>query len=235
MARTKRWVSEFAVVVVGVLVALAVDSAYQQQVDARIGREYQTRISAELRSADELLDEFDRAFSRNLTAAAAARPFFYEGASSVDPDQLVADLYNLGRDLPRRFDTSTYDDLISTGRLELIPADEVRERILSAYKSLAELEQWLSPQRDEYLNGVRGWIPVQMIDRIREECPDIAAPEWVCAGVDLDDRSLATVLQHLRTDEALLSFQLREQGVAYTITLVSTSRGAVEAALEALN
>jgi hypothetical protein len=183
----------------------------------------------------ELLDEFDRAFSRNLAAAASARPFFQDGLSAVDPDQLVADLYNLGRDLPRRFDTSTYDDLISTGRLELIPNEEVRERILSAYKSLTELEQWLSPQRAEYLNGVRGWIPVQVIDRIREACPNIFAPEWACADVDLDDRLLASVLPHLGTDDALLSFQLREQGVAYAVTLVSASRGDVDAALEALD
>ncbi|MDH3206708.1 MAG: hypothetical protein OEO79_08850 [Gemmatimonadota bacterium] len=90
------------------------------------------------------------------------------------------------------------------------------------------------PQRDEYLKGVRGWIPVEMVDRIREACPSIYAPEWVCRSVDFDDRMLARVVEHLRTDEALLGFQLREQGVAYTITLVAASRAGVDAALEAL-
>jgi len=46
MVKTKGWLSELAIIVVGVLAALGVDSAYERRTDARVGEWYELRIAA---------------------------------------------------------------------------------------------------------------------------------------------------------------------------------------------
>jgi hypothetical protein len=87
--------------------------------------------------------------SRNIASLEVASSFFEIGGDPVEANRLIVNLYNAGRDNQERFDTSTFEDLISTGRLGLISDVEVREAIQLAYKALGEVELALAPARTD--------------------------------------------------------------------------------------
>ena len=64
--------------------------------------------------------------------------------AASDHQRLVVAIYKFGTDPLLGFDVSTFDDLVSTGRLRLISDPEVRQAIQRAYAGL----QRLAPLRD---------------------------------------------------------------------------------------
>ena len=88
------------------------------------------------------------------------------------------------------------------------------------------------PSRDQYLEGVRGWIPQRVVDQIRDVCPNISrSAEFICSDIDFDDALSAEIVASVSTDQARLAFQVRHQGLE---VLARTARFALEAVDEAL-
>jgi hypothetical protein len=229
----KRLYVEAAAIVASILLAFVIDAWWEQRQQRAVGAEYEQRIENELRDVRALLERIERGVQRNIEMGQRASVFFDGDGDSISHDQLIVFLYNMGRDLANRFDDSTYDDLVATGRLSLIKDVSRRHAIQRAYRAIRELEPNLQPYRDEYLAGVRAWIPQKVVDQIREVCTNISEPEWVCAevDVDIDDQISADIIEHLSNDKALLAFRLREQGLASTRNWVFDVRQAVDEAL----
>ncbi len=231
LAQPKRMATEFLTILVGILAALGIEAWYAGVRDRALGLEYQVRIAQELRSARVFLEGIGREATRALEYSEAAASFFNTGLPSGDPDELVIAIYNMGRDNPRSFDRSTFEDIVSTGRLNLIAPIEVREAIQRAYRSLDTFETQLAPYRDEYLKVVRGWIPLHVINQIRAECSSMSAVSFTCPPVDLPEEDVRKILSGLSTDEAALAFRLRRQALPVTRAIAGEAIRAVDSAL----
>jgi hypothetical protein len=234
MRQAKRLSAEFLIIVVGVLAALGVDSWSADRRDRALGSEYELRLLAELRESRHFVEGVHRSALRAIEYASASASYFETGSPAEGADELIVALYNMGRDNPRRPDRTTYDDVISTGRLNLITPVALREAIQRAYAALSNLESQQAPYRDEYLKGVRGAIPQELILQIREACPNISAAELICQPADLPDEAAERVLTRLMIDEAATAFRIRQQSLPALRAMAEEAMGEIDLALELL-
>ena len=213
--------------------AFAIDAWWEERLERGLGVEYERRIASELRAIrTQLENNVERTVRRNIEMGEIASVFFDVDGEPISHDRLILSLYNMGRDSPDKFDVSTYQDLISSGRLGLIRDVSRRQAIQRAYTKIQDLETELRPHREEYLAGVRAWIPQDVVDQIREACPSIIAREWMCSEVDIDDQVAGHIIEKLSTDRALLAFRLREQGLRGTLGFARQTKQAIDEALE---
>ena len=227
-----RLVVEIGAIVFGILLAFSVDAWYDRVRENERERAYENRIAAELRELKSEIEAIDLNVRRSQEYAETVALFFSDGPDLVDQNQLVLALYNTGRDYLAPLDTNTYEDIVSTGNLALISDTTRRESIRRAYAIVRTLEDSRFPSRDQYLAGVRGWIPQRVVEQIRDACPNMSrSEEFICSAIDLDDEISAEIVASVLTDQGRLAFQVRHQGLD---VLARTAQNALEAVDEAL-
>ena len=232
----KRLSVEATAIVASILLAFAIDAWWEERLERGLGVEYERRIATELQGIrTQLENEIERTVLRNIEMGEIASAFFDIDGEPISHDRLIVALYNMGRDAPDKFNVGTYQDLISSGRLGLIRDISLRQAIQRAYTKLQDLETILRPHRSEYLAGVRGWIPQGIVRQIRESCPDITAQEWMCSEVNIDDQVAAHIIEKLSTDQALIAFRLREQGLPGTLSYSRLAKQAIDEALDLID
>ena len=205
--------AESAAIIASILLAFWIDAWWGETQESALGADYEVRIAAELQSNLAQLNDQLQHVEHNLVAANQVSAFFDIEKRPVGGERLIVNLYNMGRDPPDRFDISTYEDLVATGRLGLIRDIRRREAIQRAYSEIRELEPILRPNRQEYLTGVRGWIPNTIIEKIREVCPSLTATPCTEADIDINAQSADAIVKRFGSDSALLAYRLREQGL----------------------
>ena len=206
--------AESAVIVVSILLAFSIDAWHEQRADRALEAEYLHRIGDELRDAKAVLETILLEVNGNVIFVPDLTEFFDGRMTAGDYQRLVVAIYKFGLDpLERGFDVSTFDDLVSTGRLSLISDAEVRRSIQRAYTELQRLGPIRDPYRNEYMAAMRGWIPRPIRNQIRAACPE-NSPYSACLDLVLDDKTVSSIIEQIDTREALLAFQLRESGLA---------------------
>ena len=224
---------EAVAIVLSILLAFSIDAWWGAYQDQQKGEEYAARVENELEGIRDLLHIHLRAAGRKIAAGDSIEDFFSGANRDLSPVLLINSLYNMGRDTFTTFDTTTFDDLISSGQFVLIGDAEVRAVIRLAYQSVSDTEPELRPYRDEYLKGVRAWIPQDTVDVIRAACPDMTPPdeEYRCEPAQIDEQIANDLATRFRGDEALLAFRLREHGLFATESELLDTLQSVEAAL----
>lgn len=127
---------ELTLLVVGILIALAVDSWIDDRRDVRLERQY---LELLVRDFDSDLVTLDEALKFEQ-AQAAASAFAYRALRGpvVAPDQREAVARALGQLTARRtlrLGRAAYSDLLSTGNLRLIRNAALRDRIVRLYEN----------------------------------------------------------------------------------------------------
>lgn len=239
MAKTRqilwpRIFAESAAIIASILLAFWIDAWWDKTQESALGADYENRIASELQSNLAQLKEQLLHVEHNIIAARQASSFFDVERQPLAGEQLIINLYNMGRDPPDRFDISTFEDLVATGRLGLIRDIHRRQAIQRAYSEIRELEPILRPNREEYLNGLRGWIPNSVIEKIREVCPSMTAAPCVNADIDIDTQSVDAIVKRFTSDDALLAYRLREQGLFEKQGRTLQATSAVEEAIALL-
>ena len=205
--------AESAAIVASILLAFWIDVWWDKTQESALASEYEIRIALELHSNLEQLNSQLAHVERNLLAASEVAGFFDVVRQPVGGEQLIVNLYNMGRDPSDKFDVSTYEDLIATGRLALILNIQLRQAIQRAYSEIRALEPILRPNRQEYLTGLRGWIPNTVIEKIRESCPSMSSAPCPDATIDIDAQTINDTVKRFTSEDALLAYRLREQGL----------------------
>ncbi len=133
--RRLRWFfAEFLVVVVGILVAMVLNSAYQAWQDAQKEHDYLQRLSRDLKDTIESLQESE-AYERKqvdhgiLVSRALAAP-----TPPADLDAVGTALSRLGERRTQLLRNPTYIDMLHTGNLRLIGDPALRDRINRFYQ-----------------------------------------------------------------------------------------------------
>lgn len=229
IARKIPWVrigAEAGAIVVSILLAFSIDAWNEQRSERALEAEYLQRIGDELRDARVVLESIIRDADGNLLYAPELSEFLQGHVAAPDHQRLVVAIHKFGLDpLDAAFDVSTFNDLVSTGRLRLITNPEVRLSIQRAYARLQRLEPVRAPYRDAYKFALSGWIPRPINQQIRAACREQYTNE-TCSGLELDDDDVRSVLERIDTREALLAFQIRERGLL-TLRGIGTSTLAI--------
>jgi hypothetical protein len=127
---------ELTLLVLGILIALAVDSWIDDRRDARVEHQYLELLARDL---DRDLAALDEALRFEQTQAVNSA-FAYRAlhGAAVAPDQREAVAQALGELTARRtlrLGRATYTDLLSTGNLRLIRNATLRDRIVRLYEN----------------------------------------------------------------------------------------------------
>ena len=217
IARKIPWLrigAEGVAIVGSILLAFSIDAWNESRVERALEADYLERIGDELREAKAALESILLEVNGNVLFVPDLNEFFEGRMAAGDHQRLVVAIYIFGLDpLQVGFDVSTFDDLVSTGRLSLISDAEVRQAIQRAYAALQRLAPIRAPHRGEYMAALRGWIPRSVSNKIRAACPEYS-PYSACSDLDLDDETVRSIVEQIDTREALLAFQIRETGLA---------------------
>jgi hypothetical protein len=194
----RRALGEFVIIVLGVLVALAVDQ-WRNSLDDR-GREtaYLHALEESLLFDSTELSKNIESHARGLTNARYVLPFL------EDPDRPLGDTavflgaaFRASRwDVPF-LQTDTYEDLISTGNLHLIRSAALRAEILSYYRET----QWIlfDDWPLEYQNAARGAMPAEVLGALWDRCPVKLDGPGCREPVDLGSLDQRTAVRRVRS------------------------------------
>lgn len=214
---------ETLTIVVGILLAFAIDAWYEQRVERALEDEYLQRIYDELRDATNVLELIIQEAEGNRIFVDDLIEFFEGRMPASDHQRLIVAINKFGLDPLLGFDTPTFDDLVSTGRLNLISDIEVRQAIQHAYSQLQRLEPIRDPYRDEYKFALSGLIPTPIRQQIRNACPEYR-PYSACSGLDLDADAVSSIVEQIDRREAMMVFNIRDTG----LTVINGLGGGVQ-------
>lgn len=133
--RGLRWfLAEFLVVVVGILVAMSLNSGYQDRQDAKSERDYLQRLSRDLQgtiaSLQEALEFEQKQFDDGIFASRALAP----STPPADAEAVAIAMSHLGERRTLLLRNTTYLDMLNTGNLRLIRDTAFRDRITGFYQ-----------------------------------------------------------------------------------------------------
>ena len=134
---------EFAIVSLGVLLALWADQAMQARQDAARAVSYleslQTDVRADIRS---LRFSADQARNR-LAITRQVDAWLHDPDAAPDPDTLVMKAHFAGVLFPPTISRFTIDELKSTGDLRLLKNDALKRQIADYYNQIGlQIDQW---------------------------------------------------------------------------------------------
>ena len=219
MKQQTKLVGEFVLIVVGVLVALAVETALEDRHDAGLRDEYIARIKADV-EADK------RAIANRVEFFTSVQQFcndvlyWLKSDAPVDQQVVLASFY-AAEVWPFVPSSDTYQDLQNTGNIRLLDDIDLRTN-LSAYYNKAKLSQSGWDPTEDYRAIIRGIIPNDVQRQIRENCPTTEALDQTPTGFppcqlpDVDYELIARLFSPLKDDLTLyrtLTYRESEVGV----------------------
>lgn len=210
---------EFVLVVIGVLVALTVETALEDRRDAKLRDEYIERIRNDVATDRQGL-EHRIEFFRDVQGFTQEFLDWLDTDTPVDKEIVLAAFY-AAEVWPFAANTSTYQDLQNTGNIRLIDDIDLRTS-LAAYHYRANISRSGWTPTEDYRQIIRGIIPNNVQGSIRQNCPTLEGlhgvptgfPSCEIAGVDYQE--LTTLFAPLRADQELhrrLTYRHSELGV----------------------
>jgi hypothetical protein len=203
MRKSGRIIGEFLLIVTGVLVALAVETALEEREDDKLRSEYISRIKADV-VADKKALEFRIEFFIKVSEFSRDTLDWAESGLPVNKDVLLASFY-AAEVWPFLPIVSTYQDLQSTGNIRLLDDIELRTSLVK-YHTLASTTRPGWATLENYRGIIRGVIPPNVQDQIRINCPTTDSLDQRLSGFppcelhDVDYDVLTALFEPLRHD-----------------------------------
>jgi len=136
--RSAQWgrvLLELALIVVGILIALAVDSWIDDRRDARAERQYLEQLAQDLERDLAMLEESLHFEQTQVDNSALAYRALRQGVAPEQREAVASALGTLTARRTLRLGRATYTDLLSTGNLRLIGNAGLRDRIVRLYEN----------------------------------------------------------------------------------------------------
>ena len=185
--RAARVVGEFLVIVVGVLVALAVDEWRQSLSERQAEKEYLEQLHQDLEETSQVLAEAMTWATNSAAALARIRPYFSEGAlPTTDTAAFVADLYNPSRLYSGALVSAAFVELQTLSRIDLIQDDELRREFVRHAPISELLESATGQLPTGYHDEARRAFPPAMQIAIRIACPIVRGEAQPCTDYEWD-------------------------------------------------
>jgi len=219
MNKRGKAVGEFVLIVVGVFVALMLDTMMSERHDGDLRTEYLSRVKADI-IADKQAFEYRIEFFTAVQQYSQQYIDWMQSDAPVDQSILLAAFYaaEVWPYVPR---LSTYQDLQSTGNFRLIDNIDLRTSLFQYYNK-AEVSRpgWNPP--DDYRKTIRGVIPSDVQAQIREACPTADGDDLVPTGFppcdlqSIDLERMTALFEPLRDNRSfrrILTYRHSELGV----------------------
>lgn len=126
---------ELALLVAGILIALAVDNWIDDRRDVRVERQYLELLARDLEQDLETLAEVRQFEQAQVDASVLAYRGLRLGVAPAEREAVAAALGQLTARRTLRLRRGTYTDLLSTGNLRLIRNAQLRDRIVRLYEN----------------------------------------------------------------------------------------------------
>jgi hypothetical protein len=153
--RSARWghvALELALLVSGILIALAINGWIDDRRDAGIERQYLELLTRDLEQDLETLDSV-RQFEEAQTAASAlVYRGLRRGVTLEDREAVAAALSQLTSRRTLRLRRGTYTNLLSTGHLRLIRNAQLRDRIVRLYENNERVQMIRDRNNQEFVD-----------------------------------------------------------------------------------
>lgn len=136
--RETRWTQvfiELLLLVVGILIALAIDGWMEDRRDARKERLYLERLVRDFDQDREILEEFVAFEERQAADGVLAYRALCGGTEVTDREAVARALDHLTTRRTIRLARATYSDMLATGNLRLIRDAGLRDRIVKLYEA----------------------------------------------------------------------------------------------------
>ena len=164
---------DFLIVVAGIVIGTQVNNWNQARIERKQGDEYRERLLADLQSNDAH-NQNRRSYWQDVRRHAQAALSGPRNGPDNDAAFLV-DAYQASQILTSQSRRFTYDELISTGRLEHLGGPELRNQVAGYYVSLQAYGTVLNaiPAYREFL---RQEMPTAAQQAVRTQCAEIFFP-----------------------------------------------------------
>jgi len=213
-------VAEFLLIVVGVLAALAADTAFENRRDNELKEEYLARIEADLQSDREAI-KYRITFFDDVQAYCGDVLNWLDSDAPIDQHVLLASFYaaEIWRFLPNE---STFEDLKFTGNIRLLDDIELRTSLSRYYNRADTAGSGWNPS-ENYRRVIRGVIPNDVQALIRQNCPTTDSMDErptgfpACSLPGVDYEKMTQLFARLKDDvefRETLTYRHSELGVA---------------------
>jgi hypothetical protein len=166
-----RWLFwETLIIVIGVLIAFAVNDYWADRQDRQLELQYLKRVHTDLKSDEKWVSEYlVYAVGRKMEALGAIAPVV-RGTEPV-PEDLETFFKNvtlgaIGGASPNYFVTATtFEDLKATGNLRLIRDADIRGKLSQYYVNFDNQHRRILARRTGYFMYVHSFLPAELRDR----------------------------------------------------------------------
>jgi len=153
--REMRWaqvVVELVLLILGILIALAVDDWMEDRRDARTERQYLELLARDLDQDLEVLKEFVDFEERQTADGVMAYQALRREVAETDEEAVSRALSHLMTRRTLRLARATYTDLLSTGNIRLIRDTGLRDRIVRLYETNERLTTIIDRNNQYYVD-----------------------------------------------------------------------------------
>ncbi len=214
--------AEFAVIVIGVLVALGFESWREDVADRALELDYLERLRNDFHEDSVRISKAAEATAVQQAHINAALAVIEEGGANADDDLLS--VFLASRSIWSREIGATFQELFGTGRLQLVRNADLRIRLVDfySYLSIAIVAAPGLDDRMPYRDIVRGEIPPALQEAIRacggEQSRILALPDTnmvtTCDYGSHEDES-ALILERIRSNPETIR-ALRRWAASFT-------------------
>ena len=161
-------IGEIVLVVIGILIALQVNNWNQDRIAKKDAEIFLDRLKQDLLNERTVLNERVKYYSKvHQHAKNVANTLSYQPDSLGS--QFLIDAYQASQIWMYRNLRDTYDELISTGNIKLIPNKDLRKRIGLYYDETdVYIKIWY--KETDYRDLVRSYIPFDVQEKIGKAC-----------------------------------------------------------------
>lgn len=151
----RRWPEffvEFILIIVGILAALAIDGWMQDQRDRVNEIAYLQLLNGDLGLIADQLQRYTDFETANMDSGAAAYLTLTEDKLPPDHNDIQAKLTLMGGRRTLQLESAAYSDLQSTGNLQLISNQYLRQRIVRYFAALERIELVLEKNNTAFID-----------------------------------------------------------------------------------
>lgn len=195
-----RVAGEFALIVIGVMVALAGDSWLETRSQRGLEREYLERIAVDLERTLQSLDQVTNAMAAIDAHSRAVLPYLRGHASTSAPLPVVASAYHTTRgNFPAIIDDAFVELSLGPG-LTIVEDTTLRMDLIDYFRNFdrGNLPGIVISDNIAIRDAVRRVIPAELQIAIREGCPLLAEP--LTCDIAVDDAIAKAALDELLAD-----------------------------------
>jgi hypothetical protein len=226
--RTLNAVGQLLVIVLGVTLALAADSWRESRGEQRLEESFLDRLVGDLETQLAEFEESREEIEHVMAHGRAILPYARGDGSRGSAIGVIGSAYQASRsNATIELVDHTYVELLSTGGLGLITDQEIRAAVVNFYRrySYGRPDELRATHNAGYYNAVRGRIPVEIQQLIREvmntedtEGCGLFDPPLQC-HVNVEDRTASLAAEALVDPEVARSLNLWMQSLVNEVTL----------------